>query len=183
MGQPPTFLFVGRLLRDKGAREFAEAASIVCEAQSAKFLMLGRMEDHPRAVPEIEMRRLASRGIVELLGETDDVRPFMNAADCIVLPSYREGLPRVLLEASAMAKPVIATNVPGCRSAVEAGRTGLLCEPRSSVSLAKAMEAFMTMSPQDRLSMGLRARAKAEREFSQEKVVDAYLSALKAAKI
>jgi glycosyltransferase involved in cell wall biosynthesis len=78
-----------------------------------------------------------------------------------------------------MAKPVIATDVPGCRSVVDDGRTGLLCEPRSSLSLAKAMTAFLSMSPQDRLSMGSRGREKAEQEFSQENVVDAYLDALR----
>jgi glycosyltransferase involved in cell wall biosynthesis len=178
-GETPTFLFVGRLLRDKGAKEFAEAASIVREVRSAKFLMLGSVENHPKAVQASELQRFVSTGIVELLGETDDVRPFMEASDCIVLPSYREGLPRVLLEAAAMAKPVIATDVPGCRSVVDDGRTGLLCEPRSSLSLAKAMTAFLSMSPQDRLSMGLRGREKAEQEFSQENVVDAYLDALR----
>lgn len=180
IGNPPTFLFVGRLLRDKGVKEFAQAASIVRKAHSAKFLMLGSMEDHPKAASTSELLKFVTSGDVELLGETGDVRPFMEAADCIVLPSYREGLPRVLLEASAMAKPVIATNVPGCRSVVEEGRTGLLCEPRSSLSLANAMMAFLEMSRKDRLSMGSRAREKAEREFSQDDVVDAYLETLQA---
>ena len=180
IGNPPTFLFVGRFLRDKGVKEFAEAASIVRKTHSAKFLMLGSMEDHPKAARTSELQKFVTSGDVELIGEADDVRPFMEAADCIVLPSYREGLPRVLLEASATAKPVIATNVPGCRTVVEEGRTGLLCEPRSSLSLAKAMIAFLEMSQKDRLSMGSRAREKAEREFSQDDVVDAYLEALEA---
>ena len=178
IGDPPTFLFVGRLLRDKGVGEFAEAASIVRKTHSAKFLMLGSMEKHPKAARKSDLQRFVSGGDVELLEETTDVRPFMETADCIVLPSYREGLPRVLLEASAMAKPVIATDVPGCRSVVDEGRTGLLCEPRSSLSLAKAMIAFLNMPPKDRLSMGIGAREKAEREFSEDHVVDAYLDAL-----
>lgn len=178
IGNPPTFLFVGRLLRDKGVKEFAEAAAIVRKTHSAKFLMLGSTESHPKAARASELQRFVSSGIIELLGETDDVRPFMEAADCIVLPSYREGLPRVLLEASAMARPVITTDAPGCRSVIEDGRTGLLCAPRSSPSLARAMMAFLSMSPQDRLSMGRRAREKAESEFSQDNVVDAYLEAL-----
>ena len=180
IGNPLTFLFVGRFLKDKGVKEFAEAAAIVRKTHSAKFLMLGSMEDHPKAARASELQKFVTSGDVELLGEADDVRPFMEAADCIVLPSYREGLPRVLLEASAMAKPGIATNVPGCRTVVEEGRTGLLCEPRSSLSLANAMMAFLEMSSKDRLSMGSRAREKAEREFSQDDVVEAYLEALQA---
>jgi glycosyltransferase involved in cell wall biosynthesis len=106
------------------------------------------------------------------------VRPFIADEDCIVLPSYREGLPRVLLEAGAMATLVVATDVPGCRQAVEHGVTGLLCEPRSAAALAQAMIAIAVIPLEDRMVMGQRGRAKAEREFSEERVVAADLEAL-----
>ena len=176
---PPTFLFIGRFLKDKGALEFAEAAAVVRQRHSARFRMLGRLEDHPKAVSRAVLQQFESDGTVEMLEPVQDVRPYIAEADCIVLPSYREGLPRVVLEASAMAKPVISTNVPGCRDAVDHGLTGLLCDPRSATSLADAMTAVIGMSSGERMAMGDRARVKAEREFSEEVVVAAYLDALR----
>jgi glycosyltransferase involved in cell wall biosynthesis len=173
-----TFLFIGRLLRDKGAAEFVGAAAIVKSRRRANFQMLGSYEPHPKAVGSAEIEEWRRTGVVELLGSTDDVRPFIAKADCVVLPSYREGLPRALLEASAMGKPVIACDVPGCRHAVEDGVTGLLCEARSVQALAKTMIAFLDLDPAEREAMGRSGRGKAEREFSEQSVVAAYLAAL-----
>jgi glycosyltransferase involved in cell wall biosynthesis len=173
---PPSFIFVGRLLKDKGAREFLEAAKLVSESRSALFRMLGSFEAHPKAIDEEIVKRHQST--VEILGPADDVRPHIAHADCVVLPSYREGLPRALLEASAMAKPVIATDVPGCRQAVEDGVTGLLCDVRSAESLAAAMIAMIDMTPEQRSAMGRSGRAKVKREFSEQEVVAAYLKVL-----
>jgi glycosyltransferase involved in cell wall biosynthesis len=114
-------------------------------------------------------------GHVELLGSKAEVQPFIAAADCIVLPSYREGLPRVLLEAAAMAKPAITTDVPGCRDVVVNGVTGLICEPRSIESLTDAMLTFAAIPAKERHAMGRRARSMAEDKFSQERVVDTYV--------
>jgi glycosyltransferase involved in cell wall biosynthesis len=177
-GPQPTFLFIGRFLKDKGATEFAQAATIMKNTQNARFQMLGSIEDHPKAAPREIFDDLVSSGTIDVLGTTADVRPFIANADCIVLPSYREGLPRVLLEASAMAKPVIATDVPGCRQAVDDQLTGYLCEARSAASLADAMTRFAQMAPEERAIMGARGRQKAEREFSQKRVVATYLEAL-----
>ena len=176
--EPPTFLFIGRFLKDKGLGEFLEAASLVKQLRPARFQVIGAIEDHPRAVSRTSVEDAEASGTVELIGRIDDVRPFIADADCVVLPSYREGLPRVLLEAGAMATPVVAADVPGCRQAVEHGVTGLLCEARSVTALAQAMLAIADMSPKDRLVMGQRGRAKAEREFSEERVAAAYLAAL-----
>ena len=175
----PTFLFIGRFLKDKGALEFAEAAAIVRRTHSARFQMLGRLEDHPRAASRGAIEKFASDGTVEIIQPVRDVRPLIAAADCIVLPSYREGLPRAVMEASAMAKPSIAADVPGCRQAIDHGQTGLLCEARSASSLAEAMTAFILMTPAERAAMGKEARLKAEREFSEAIVVDAYLEVLR----
>ena len=176
---PPTFLFIGRLLTDKGAIEFAEAAAIVRKMRSARFRMLGPLDDHPKAVSRQAIEPFAADGTVELLGQVEDVRPYIAEADCVVLPSYREGLPRALLEAAAMATPVIASDVPGCRHAVDDGETGLLCEARSAHSLAEAMTAFAAMPARERAAMGARAREKAQREFSEAVVVDFYLDSLR----
>lgn len=177
---PTTFLFVGRFLKDKGVVEFLRAAELVkAQDASVRFQMLGSIEDHPKAAPPGLLRRMAMSGTIEFLEATDDVRPFIASADCLVLPSYREGLPRVVLEASAMAIPAIVTDVPGCRDAVEDGVTGLICEPRSAQALASAMVAFTQMPRARRLAMGQRARSKAEGEFSQERVIREYLDALR----
>ena len=175
---PLGFLFIGRFLRDKGVEEFIAAARLVKQGRAAQFRMIGAIEDHPKAASRELIESAAAAGDVELLGTTADVRPFIADAHCLVLPSYREGLPRVLLEASAMATPVIASDVPGCRQAVDDRVTGLLCEARSAGSLASVIAAFADMSFEERIEMGEMARAKAEREFSQERVVAAYLDAL-----
>jgi glycosyltransferase involved in cell wall biosynthesis len=174
----PTFLFIGRLLRDKGAVEFAEAAKIVRAQFKARFQILGPTDDHPKAVSRDRMKAWEAEGLIELLGAAPDVRPFIRNADCVVLPSYREGFPRVLLEASAMAKPVIASDVPGCSHAVDHRVTGLLCQARSAQSLAAAMIGFLNTPATDRIAMGSAGRAKAEREFSEDIVSDAYIRAL-----
>ncbi len=174
------FLFVGRLLRDKGLGEYVEAARLVrARMPDVEFAILGFAgSDNRSAVPISDVERWQSEGLVTYLGETDDVRPTLAAADCIVLPSYREGLPRTLLEASAMARPMVATNVPGCRDIVIDGKTGFLCDPRSPQSLADAMEKMAGLDEAERTKMGARARRKVEQEFDQSLVVDAYMDAL-----
>jgi glycosyltransferase involved in cell wall biosynthesis len=174
----PIFLFIGRLLQDKGAREFLDAASIVRRTRRARFQIIGEIEEHPKAVPPELVRIAVSNGDIELLGTTRDIRPLVAAAQCVVLPSYREGLPRVLLESCAMGTPVIATDVPGCRQVVEHGVNGLLCEARSGASLARAMIEMIDKSPEERAAMGGQGRRKAEREFSYQQIVDAYVDAL-----
>lgn len=175
----PVFLFIGRFLRDKGIVEFVEAARKVKQDQPAvRFSALGTTEPHPKSVDGDTLEQWRREQVVEFLGSAGDVRPFIKQADCVVLPSYREGLPRALLEASAMARAVIGSDVPGCRNVVEDGITGYLCAPRSASSLASAMSRFANLSSDRRESMGLAARRKAELEFGEERVVDAYISAL-----
>ena len=174
---PPVFLFLGRLLKDKGAKEFAQAAAMLGKSSDARFQMLGSVENHPKAVGKPELEPFISAGAIEILGEVADVRPFIERASCVVLPSYREGLPRSLLEASAMGKPIITTDVPGCRHAVDEGLTGFLCEARSAESLVAAIRKFLDVPADERREMGRRGRRKAEIEFSDEGVVSAYFEA------
>ncbi len=171
-----TFLMVARLLWEKGAGEYAAATRRVRQTQPrARFQILGPLDDSPRrGVPRATLQAWVDEGSVEYLGETDDVRPFLQAADCVVLPSYREGVPRSLLEAAAMARPVITTDAVGCRQTVDDGVTGLLCQPRDASDLADRMLQMIERGPDGRQQMGLAGRTKMEREFDERAVIDAY---------
>jgi glycosyltransferase involved in cell wall biosynthesis len=175
------FLLAGRLLWDKGVCEFIEAARAVRRVvPDARFQILGFADVENRtAVPRAALDQWVNEGLVEYLGHSDDVRPFIAAADCVVLPSYREGLPRVLLEAAAMAKPLIATDVPGCQHVVEDGRNGFLCAARSSGSLAEAMLRMAALSSDERRAMGTAGRARVEAEFDERIVIERYLAAIR----
>jgi glycosyltransferase involved in cell wall biosynthesis len=177
---PFRFLLVGRLLWDKGVAEYVEAARQVRKSHpEVRFQMLGPVGvDNRTAVPSASLERWRAEAIIDYLGESDDVRVAMEQADCIVLPSYREGLPRTLLEGSAMGKPLIATDVPGCRDVVVDGETGYLCEVRSANSLASAMLKMLEAPAAERLEMGKRGRRKVEQEFCESLVIAKYLDAL-----
>lgn len=177
------FLLVARLLWDKGVREYVEAARLVrAEAPHARFRILGFLDVENRtAVPRADVEAWVKEGLIEYLGQADDVRPFLIEADAIVLPSYREGLPRVLLEGSAMARPLIATDVPGCRDVVEEGLNGFLCAVRDPQSLASAMLKMLKLEATQRRELGLAARRKVEVEFDERHVVERYLEAIDAA--
>jgi glycosyltransferase involved in cell wall biosynthesis len=172
----PVFLLVARMLWDKGIGEFVDAARQVKAAcPGATFRLLGDgASRNPAAIPPDQVEAWAREGIVEYVGSTDDVRPHLRDADCVVLPSYREGLPRVLLEAAAMGRPVITTDVPGCRDAVIEGQTGFLCRVRDVHDLAAKLMSFVALSASERQSMGARGRAFVARSFSERVVIDRY---------
>jgi glycosyltransferase involved in cell wall biosynthesis len=177
---PPVFLMIARLLRDKGVGEFVDAARIVRATRpEARFRLLGAIGAENRtAVDRPTVEGWVREGVVEYLGTTGDVRPAIAAATCVVLPSYREGAPRTLIEAAAMARPLIATDVPGCRSVVDADRSGLLVRVRDSADLARACLTMIGLSPAARAAMGAAGRSKMEHEFDESVVVAAYLGAV-----
>ncbi|HMN13111.1 MAG TPA: glycosyltransferase family 4 protein [Bellilinea sp.] len=176
----PIFILVARLLWDKGIREYVEAARRVrARMPQAKFRLLGFLDVENRtAVPRQTVENWEQEGLIEYLGQTNDVRPHLADADCVVLPSYREGTPRSLLEAAAMARPLIATDVPGCRDVVDDGVNGWLCKAKDVDDLADKMLQFTESSHAQRLEMGRQSRLKAERQFNERIVVDAYLAAI-----
>ena len=176
----PVFLFIGRLLRDKGVGEFVEAArSIRREYPHARFQLLGGLDEGNRTgIRQPELDSWVAERIVEHLGTTDDVRPFIAAASAVVLPSYREGLPRSLLEAAAMARPLIASDVPGCRDVIEDGVNGFLCNVRDSAALADAMRRLASLPRARQLAMGKAGRRRVQERFSEALVVRAYLDVL-----
>jgi glycosyltransferase involved in cell wall biosynthesis len=172
------FLFIGRLLGDKGLIELFQAVKLLKDP-ALRLLILGPDGGtNPTAIaPEVLARWLQDPQI-ELLAPADDVRPFIDAVDCVVLPSYREGTPRSLLEAAAMGKPLIATDVPGCRQVVRDGHNGYLCRVKDPHDLARAMRQLMKLSHEQRQAMGQASRNLAEDVFDEKRVVDKYLEAL-----
>lgn len=176
------FLFSGRLLWDKGVGEYVRAARLLrARYPKVMFYLLGFLgAQNPSAISRSQILKWESEGIITYLGVTDDIRPYYAIADCVVLPSYREGVPRTLLEAAAMELPVITTDAIGCRDAVEDGRTGFICKMRDAVDLADKMERMILLSPEQRTAMGKAGRMKMEREFDERIVIDHYLRAIEA---
>ena len=174
----PVFLLVARMLWDKGVGDFVAAARLVrARCPEARFQLLGFLGvDNPSAIGKEQMAAWVAEGVVEYLGATDDVRGHLCRADCVVLPSYyREGVPRSLLEAAAMALPLVTTDTPGCRDAVVDGVTGWLCRPRDVPDLTRKLLAIAEMSGQARRAMGLMGRAHMAQNFSEQVVLQHYL--------
>ena len=177
------FLFIARLVKDKGIVEYVTAAkkilSTIDYQPTTECAVLGAFySGNPTAITEEEMKVWEEEGIVTYLGTSDDVGSVISEYDCIVLPSYREGLSRVLLEAASMAKPIIATDVPGCREVVDDGVNGYLCEVKSADSLVKQMEKMAALSDEARMEMGRRGRMKVVSEFDEQLVIEKYLGAI-----
>jgi glycosyltransferase involved in cell wall biosynthesis len=175
------FLLIARMLWDKGVGEYVEAARRVKRRYpDVEFGLLGFLDvKNPAAISREQMDAWVAEGVVNYLGVSDDVREQIAEADCVVLPSYREGTPRTLLEAAAMARPLIATDAVGCREVVEDGVNGYLCRVKDADDLAKKMERMIGLSDDERTEMGRRGREKVEREFDERFVIEAYLKAIR----
>lgn len=178
-----TFLLVCRMMWDKGVGEYVEAARQVRTLfPNARFQLLGFLDvANPSAISRQQMNAWEAEGIVTYFSPTDDVRPFMANADCVVLPSYREGVPRTLLEAGAMARPVITTDAPGCRDTVLDGKTGFLCHVANAQDLAQKIMQFILLTHEQRQEMGRQGRIFVENLFDEQIVLDRYLQLVKSA--
>lgn len=174
------YLFVGRLIRDKGIYEFIEAVRLLKNRYpQIEFAVLGSLySGNPEAVSSDTLNGWVAEKLIHYLGSTDDVVPELACAECVVLPSYREGLSKVLLEAAAMARPIVTTDVPGCRDVVDDGGNGLLCRPYDSRDLASKIEQMILLTPAKRAEMGRRGRKKVESQFDERIVIDRYLKTL-----
>jgi len=174
------FLLIARLIWDKGVGEFYGAAKIIKKKYpEAQFKLLGFVDhNNPSAISEAEIRSWEKEGVISWLGRTDDVRHYISEATCVVLPSYREGTPKSLLEAASMAKPLITTDCIGCRQTVDDGENGFLCQPRSAEDLAVKMEKILLMPADEIAIMGQKGRDKMIREFDEKIVIDAYMEAI-----
>jgi glycosyltransferase involved in cell wall biosynthesis len=168
--EPTLFLCISRLLKEKGVREFAEAARILKSRRpEARFRLVGPFDPGPDAIDKSVVESWVREGFLEWPGPCEDVRPHLREASVYVLPSYREGTPRSVLEAMAVGRPVVTTDVPGCRQTVLPGETGLLVPAKDSEALAKAMEKFLE-EPELIQAMGLAGRAYCEALFDVRKV-------------
>lgn len=187
--QPFIFLLIARMVKDKGIVEFVEAARILLQRRqgregserhkSVEFLLVGAMyPGNPTAINAGEIDVWTQQQGIKYLGATDDVMSVIARSDCVVLPSYREGLSRVLLEAASMAKPLIATDVPGCNGVVDDGVTGYLCEVKDVQSLAEQMEKMLKLSNNEIQEMGRAGRRKVVNEYSEQLVIDKYLDVI-----
>ena len=170
------FVLIGRLLWDKGVGEYVEAArALRTRYPHARFQLLGPVGvDNPSAISRDDVAAWEREGVIDYLGETADVRPYIADADCVVLPSYREGVPRTLMEASAMGRPIVATDVPGCREVVGNGVNGLLCEARDAASLTARLDEMLKINRAGREKMAELGRKKIEKEFDERAVVQRY---------
>lgn len=175
------FLMVARLMWDKGVGEYVAAArQLKAEYPAVTFRLLGFLDVlSPSAVPRSDVEAWVHEGVIEYLGHSDDMVSFYAESDCVVLPSYREGMPKTLLEAASMGLPSITTDVPGCRQAVVDGETGLLCNVRDATALAAAMRRMLLLTPEQRSRMGNKARERVVREFDEKIVVGHYLDVVK----
>lgn len=169
------FLFIGRLQKDKGIEEYFEAAKAIrAKYPNTEFRILGRVEvDY-----DGKLQQLEKEGVVNHLGVTSDVRPYIGAVECTVMPSYHEGMSNVNLESAANGRPVITTDVPGCKETVDDGRNGYLVEAKSAESLTATLEKFIALPYSQKVLMGQEGRKKVEREFDRQIVVSAYMKEL-----
>lgn len=177
-----SFLFISRLVKDKGIVEYVEAARLLKKDYPfVQFKVLGPLwlqNLKKNTVTQGELNSWIKEGIIVYLGEQTDVRPFIADCDCVVLPSYREGTSNVLLEASSMERPCISCDTTGCKEIIDNEVTGFLCEVANSVDLADKMVKMLTLSPERITTMGINARKKVIREFDKKLVINAYLKAI-----
>ena len=175
-----TFLLISRLIYDKGILEYIEAIDVLKkEGINANFQLLGPIdEQHKRGIPSSIIQQWIEKNQVEYLGTTEDVKSYIEKADCIVLPSYREGTPKTLLEAASMAKPIVTTDVPGCNNVVKNGMNGYLCKLKDSSDLALKMKLMLSLEPKSRSEMGALSREYVKQNFDESIVIEKYLTAI-----
>lgn len=172
----PVVVLPARMLWDKGIGEFVEAArQLTRKGVHARFILVGRQDEHnPAAIPVIQLKEWVKEGVVEWWGHREDMPTVYAAAMLVVLPSYREGLPKVLLEAAACGKAMVATDVPGCREIVRDRFNGLLVPPKDSASLAAAIEQLL-FDREVREVMGQRSRTRVLAEWSSTQIAEQVL--------
>lgn len=166
------YTYIGRLLYDKGIMEFVQAAKrLRGQVNKAEFWIVGELdENNPSMVKKSELLSWIDEGSIVYHGFVKDVKPLIAKSDCIVLPSYREGMPRIVLEGMSMAKPIITTRTAGCRQTIIEGKNGYLVDVADSESLSAAMTKFAALSTEQQHNMGTAGRLMAEEHFNAKKI-------------
>jgi len=175
------FLLIARMLWDKGVGEYVEAAKIIKRKYpEVEFGLLGYLDvDNPKAISKYQMEKWINDDYIKFYGSTDNVKEYISNVDCIVLPSYREGISMSLMESAAMSKPLIATNVPGCKELIDDGINGYLCKVKNIQDLVNKMEIMLNLSENERNIMGKVGRKKMINEFDEKIVINKYLETIK----
>ncbi|RED92848.1 glycosyltransferase family 4 protein [Marinoscillum furvescens] len=172
----PELVMIARLLVEKGVYDFIEAIRLLRKkGLHVRFHLVGALdESHARSIAGEELATWQKEGLIRYTAHLEDVRPVIAQASAVVLPSYREGTPRTLLEAGAMGRPLIATDVPGCRHVVQDGKNGFLCKPQNPADLAAKIKLFLALSHQEQTEMAHRSRKFIEENFDQQLVIRQY---------
>ncbi|MBR0465885.1 MAG: glycosyltransferase family 4 protein [Clostridia bacterium] len=166
------FLYVGRIMKDKGVDEMFEAFSeLTCKYQNISLDVVGGLDDDY----EEEVKKIKQNPAIIFHGQKSAVHNYYKQSHCVVLPSYHEGLSNVLLESAATGRPVIATDIPGCRETFDDGVSGFSCKRKDAKSLLSAVERFINLDYEKKKEMGKAARKKVEKEFDRNIVISAYL--------
>ena len=179
--QKLNFLFAGRILWDKGINELIESIKLIKKDYSeVKFKVIGYIEtQNITSVPINLLKKWIQEDLIEYIEPNDDIRKYIAHSDCIILPSYREGLSRILLEAASIGRPIICTDVPGCKDIVSHMENGLLCKPKNIQSLYKAIKIFINLDYDKRQKMSINSRKIIENKFEQKKINDVYIKYIK----
>lgn len=173
---PPVVLMASRLLEDKGVREFADAARLLRGHRGARFVLVGDLDlGNPTSLTLEQVQAWVEDGVIEWWGHRSDMAGVLAMAHIVVLPSYREGLPKALIEAAACGRAVVTTDVPGCRDAIDPGRTGLLVPVRDAVALARGIQSLLD-NPDRTRDLGVAGRRWAEQVFDVHEVVARHLA-------
>ncbi len=176
-----TFLMIGRLIIEKGVVEFSEAAKQMRKNhKNVRFQIIGAYEsNHARSVDQSLLDEWKVSDYIEWISHQEDIRPFIAEADVVVLPSYREGTPKTLLEAGAMGKALIASDVPGCRQVVKDGVNGFLCKVKDSKDLVNKMKLYLSLNQEEKLQMHRNSRKHIEDNYDEKIVIDLYEKKIK----
>jgi glycosyltransferase involved in cell wall biosynthesis len=183
--EPFIFLLIARLLYDKGIKEYIEAIRLL-KARNIKaiFQLMGALDEQSRlGIYREELNSWIEQKLIEYIPFNDNINFYVENVDCVVLPSYREGTPKTLLEAAAIGKPLIATNVPGCREIVHDGQNGYLCEARNAKDLADKMQKLINLDNSELRAMGCKSREIVSSKFSDQLVVSAYMEEIRLRKV
>ena len=168
--------YIGRIMKDKGIDELIEAAkNIHTKHNDVKLRLIGFFEDDYDAV----IHEADKEGIIEYISQQTDVHPWIANSHAVIMPSYHEGMNNVILEAASAGRPVLASNIPGCREAVDDKKSGLLFEVKSSTAIVSAIDEFLALSREERATMGNAGHEKMVREFDRKIVVDRYIRELR----